>query len=56
MNEVANEITAIGKLLDVAMEYGFEEEVIYYALRAMKQNPNLSPVEAFSIGVTEWVK
>lgn len=56
MNEVAEEIQAISNLLDTAIEYGLEAEVIYYALAAMKRNPEMKPIEAFAIGVTEWVK
>jgi hypothetical protein len=47
---------SIGKLLDIALEYGLEVETIYYALEKMKENPNLSPLEAFSLGVTEFVR
>jgi hypothetical protein len=56
MNDVAEEIQAISNLLDTAIEYGLETEVIYYALMAMKRNPEMKPVEAFAIGVTEWIK
>lgn len=51
-----DEMDAIGSMLDVALEYGLELEVIYYALKYMKENPKISPVEAFTLGVTEWVK
>jgi hypothetical protein len=50
------ELEAIGKLLDTSLEYGFEVEVIYYALKTMKENPTLNPVEAFTLGVTEFIK
>jgi hypothetical protein len=53
MNE---ELELIGNQLDMALEYGLELEVIYYALKAMKENPSLTPVEAFALGVTELVK
>jgi hypothetical protein len=51
-----DEMESIGKLLDIALEYGLEVETIYYALEKMKENPNLSPLEAFSLGVIEFVK
>jgi hypothetical protein len=50
------EMKAISDMLDVALEFGFELEVIYFALKHMKENPTLSPVEAFALGVSEWVK
>lgn len=56
VENVEIELEALGKLLDTALEYGFELEVIYYALKTMKENPNLNPLEAFTLGVTEFVK
>lgn len=58
MNEegVKQQMDAIDSMLDVAIEYGLEVEVIYYALKYMKQNPKISPAEAFTLGVSEWVK
>lgn len=55
-NDAGQQMDAIGSMLDVALEYGLELEVIYYALRYMKENPKISPVEAFTLGVSEWVK
>jgi len=56
MKERKLELEAIGNMLDVALEYGYEVEVIYFALKNMKENPTLSPLEAFTLGVTEWIK
>jgi len=50
------ELEAIGKMLDTALEYGLELEVIYSSLKTMKENPKLNPAEAFALGVTEWVR
>lgn len=50
------EMELIGKGLDTALEFGLEVEVIYHALLAMKKDPTISPVEAFVLGVAEWVK
>jgi len=50
------ELELIGNQLDMALEYGLELEVIYYALKTMKENPNLTPAQAFALGVTEFVK
>lgn len=50
------QLESIGKLLDVSLQFGLETEVIYYALEKMKENSKLTPVEAFALGVTEFVK
>jgi hypothetical protein len=44
----------INELLELAQEYGLITEVIYSALEAMKENPNLEPVQAIEIGLEEW--
>jgi hypothetical protein len=46
----------IDSQLDLAIEYGMEVEVIYFALKYMKENPSVTPAEAFVMGVTEWIK
>ncbi len=56
MEEKNLELDAIGNMLDIALEYGLEVEVIYFALKKMKENPSLNPIEAFTLGVTEWIK
>jgi hypothetical protein len=50
------EMDLIGKVLDQALEAGLELEVIYWALIAMKKNPELTPAQAMVLGVTEWIK
>lgn len=50
------EMESISVLLDNALEHGLEVEVIYYALKYMKENPTVTPAEAFLLGVSEWVK
>ena len=54
--EAAAEMQIIDQMLDSAIEFGLEVEVIYWALKYMKENPTISPAEAFALGVTEWVK
>ena len=54
--ETIEEMQLIGDMLDSALEYGLEVEIIYWALRYMKENPTTSPAEAFALGVAEWVK
>jgi len=48
------ELDNIQSLLRLASEYNLECEVIYYALRSMKENPTLTPTEAFNNGMEEW--
>ena len=56
MNTEVNEKEAISQMLDNAIEFGMEVEIIYSALEYMKKNPSASPAEAFALGVSEWVK
>jgi hypothetical protein len=42
--------------LDSAKEEGLEVEVVYTALKSMKQDPQLSISEAIELGMKEWVK
>jgi len=50
------ELEIIDEILDQAIENGLEVEVVYWALKAMKDNPTLQPSEALVLGVTEWIK
>lgn len=54
--KVLEEMEAISNMLDTAIDYGLEVEVIYWALKYVKDNPTVSPAEAFALGVAEWVK
>jgi len=57
LNEMRKEdLEIINKLLDQVMEAGMEVECIYWSLQAMKENPTLTPGEAFALGLAEWVK
>lgn len=57
LNEMnKNDIEIIDKLLDQVIEQGLEVECIYWALKAMQENPALTPGEAFAIGLAEWIK
>jgi len=53
---IDEQLDVIDKLLDKALEYGMELEVIYFALKHAKENPNATPAESFALGVTEWIK
>lgn len=57
INTVPEEdMKAIDTYLDLALEAGLEIEVIYFALIAMKKNPELTPSEALAVGITEWIR
>lgn len=46
----------IDEELSNAIEHGLEVEIIYWGLIAMKNNPTLTPGQAFILGITEWIK
>lgn len=50
------EMKAIDEILDHAIEYGLEVEVIYWALQYIKKNPQVTPSQAMFFGVSEWIK
>lgn len=54
--KINEQLGIIDKLLDTALEYGMELEVIYFALKHAKENPEATPAESFALGVTEWIK
>lgn len=54
--DIKQQMDVIDSQLDKAIEFGMEVEVIYFALKYMKENPSVSPAEAFVMGVTEWIK
>jgi hypothetical protein len=50
------DMKVIDILLSEAMEAGMELEVIYSALKNMKEDPELTPAQAFQYGCDEWIK
>lgn len=50
------EMKVINLLLSEAMDNGLELEVIYSALKAMREDETLTPSQAFQIGCDEWIK
>lgn len=56
MSEQIYDMDVISSYLEEANEYGLLSEVVFFALKAMKDDPTLSEAEAISIGYTEWVK
>jgi len=51
-----DDLKTIEAVLDQAIEYGLEVEVIYWALESMRQDSNISPGQAMTLGVLEWIK
>ena len=50
------DMKVIGVLLDEAMEHGLELEVIYSALKSMREDETISPAQAFQIGMDQWIR
>lgn len=50
------DVKIIDELLDEVIKQGLEVECIYWALKMMQQNPELTPGQAFAMGLTEWIK
>jgi len=50
------DMKVISVLLDEAMEHGIEVEVIYNALKLMREDDALTPSHAFPEAMNEWVK
>jgi len=49
-----DESKQIVKILDRAKEYGLEYELLTFALKAMKEDPDISILLAVQIGADEW--
>lgn len=50
------DMKVIDVLLTEVMNEGLELEVIHAALKAMQEDPSLSPAQAFQIGCDEWIR
>lgn len=50
------EYRIINQMLKEAKDWGLEIETIMFALKAIKENPDLSVVEAITIGYNEFIK
>lgn len=55
-SQTGREMDRINSYLNQSKEYGLEVEVIHAALKAMKENPDLSIVSAMVSGFNEWMK
>lgn len=56
MSIATEELQEISDCLTEAEYYGLTDKVIWSALNAMKENPELTIEEAITIGLNEWVK
>ena len=50
------DMKVISVLLDEAMEHGLEVEVIYSALKTMREDDTITPAQAMQYAMDEWVK
>lgn len=50
------DMKVISVLLDEAMEHGLEVEVIYSALKIMREDETITPAQAFQEGMNEWIR
>lgn len=50
------ELKVIGVLLEEAMEYGLEAEVVHSALKAMQEDNTLHPSQAVQYAMEDWIK
>ena len=50
------DMKVISVLLDEAMEQGLEIEIIYQALKLMREDDALTPAQAFQEAMNEWIK
>ena len=54
--DCGDEAMWIGTLLKEAIDHELQTEVVQFALKAMKDDPRLTPAMAFRYGYLEWVK
>ena len=50
------DMKVISVLLEEAMEYGLEIEVIYSALKTMREDDAITPPQAMQEAMNEWIK
>lgn len=56
MGKSLSEFETIQNVLKSASKYNMEVEVVWYALKYMKENPLLTIEEAIYLGHDEWMK
>jgi hypothetical protein len=55
LNEI-QELDTVAYILNNAFEEGLEAEVVVFALKHMKENPNTSIIDAMKAGYEDWIK
>tara|TARA_R110000751_G_C13494732_1_gene449551 strand:- start:185 stop:382 length:198 start_codon:yes stop_codon:yes gene_type:complete len=50
----SKEIKEIAQLLDKVEKFGLTVEVVYYALRTIKENKCITPLLALQIAMEDW--
>lgn len=56
LDQTSIDMQQVDDCLDIAKEQGLEVEVVFWALRYMKQDPSLTIAAAINLGLQEWVK
>ena len=54
VSDIVSTLEYVSSALKEAAQFGLEEEVIVWALKAMKEDPTISIIEAFERGCQEW--
>ena len=54
--DIFEELNVADSILKLASESGLGAEVFVFAVKAMKENPNLSIIESMYVGFDEWIK
>jgi hypothetical protein len=50
----SDEIIEISQLLEKAERFQLTVEVVYFALKAMQQNKNITPLLALQMAIEDW--
>lgn len=56
MTEPTKELDIVHAFLVDARKYGLVSEVVYFALKYMKENPDKTIEDAMNYGYYEWIK
>ena len=54
LHEMSADLEAVNEALETAHDYNLELEVVWSALRAVKNDPSLSIADAMAMGLNEW--
>lgn len=53
---ISEQLDTVQEVLSVSGRFNLQAEVVYWALKYMKENPTITPIDALMLGVSEWVK